>query len=679
MLLSFDSIIMHLVTRKQKHTKHTSTRLGRFVRSVWFLPVCLLVVLAIFTGFKISGSSVGAYHNIFYGGETKDPNLLYGHPRPIRSDEWLYMTQMTIAQKEAGYPKINPNVNTGRDMSLITDVPYKEWSVVFKPQNLAFFVLPFEYAFAFKWWLLLYLLIISCYFFILKLLPGKRLYAALLSVGFGCSPFVFWWYQTVTIAPLYYGFFILIVFMRILRQEPIRFLKTKWATNVAHALVLAYLLVSFALVLYPPFQIPVAVVGAFYAVGYLLNEWQDKTSLKTLLPRLYWIGAALLITAIVGLIFVKTRSEPINRINHTVYPGSRVISSGSLEPLRIFDSFVMPVLQSKGRAAYFFANQSEASNFILLLPYLVVPGFLVVWLDYRKRKHIDWLLLSMQICGLLFLARVLLHFGDPLYKLLLLHKVPNERLVIGFGFVGILQLVLLFRSLLKLEVSRKAWQLFATGYGTITLAIVLFISHTIDHNYPGFLRGNYIWIILPCLFAALIYTFLLRKWLAFTLLFCALSVASVFRVNPLYRGLGVLGNNMVEKKISALSNEHDRWGVADDLVFENFPLLADRQSVTGIQIYPDVAFWRKVEGAAGDSIYNRYAHSVFNSNQSSADLIRLSQEDTFQVKLACGTFLQREVDYILTPIPVNVECLHEAAKITYPKVTLLLYKVDDPR
>jgi len=670
---------MHLMTRKQKHSTSSTAPFTRFLRSVWFFPFCLLFILIVFTSLKISGSSVGAYHDVFYGGEAKDPNLLYGHPRPIRSDEWLYMTQMTIAQKEAGYPKVNPNVNTGRDMSLITDVPYKEWSVLFKPQNLAFFILPFEYAFAFKWWLLLYLLVVSCYFFILKLLPGKKLHAALISIGFGCSPFVFWWYQTVTIAPLFYGFFILIVFMRILRQEAIPFIHKKWATNVLHILALAYLLVSFALVLYPPFQIPVAIGGLFFAAGYMLNDWQEKKAVKSLFPRLYWVAAALLITLFIGAIFVKTRSEPIRRINHTVYPGSRIIDSGSLEPLRVFDSFVMPVLQSKGRAAHFFANQSEASNFILLLPYLFIPGFVVLYLDYRKRKRLDWILLSTQICGLVFLARVLIDFGDPLYKLLLLHKVPNERLIIGFGFVGILQLILLFRILLTLKIGRKAWNIFAAGYGTLALAVLVLMSRVINRDYPGFLHGTLIWLLLPLFFGAIIYSFLFRRWLLFCVLFCCFSIASVFRVNPLYKGMGVLGENAIEEKMASISGENDRWGVADDLVFENFPLLADRRSVTGIQIYPDVDFWRKVEGAAGDTIYNRYAHSVFNSNQTSTDLIRLSQEDTFQVKLTCGTFLQSEVDYILATIPVDVGCLHETARITYPRVTLVMYKVDDPK
>ena len=101
--------------------------------------------------------------------------MIAGSPRGVRSDEWVVNTQMIIAQAANDFKRVNYNIG-GQDMSLISDVPYKEWSIMFKPQNLTFFIMPLEYAFAFKWWLLGFSLIISCYFFYARNISTKENY-----------------------------------------------------------------------------------------------------------------------------------------------------------------------------------------------------------------------------------------------------------------------------------------------------------------------------------------------------------------------------------------------------------------------------------------------------------------------------------------------------------------------
>src|SRR3989344_6035836 len=148
-------------TNKKTSPQLIQDLLKRFLRSVWFFPAIVAVPVIIFTALQISGSSIGVYHSTFYG-DTKDPDLLFNQPRPIRSHEWLVATQMAIAQKNDNYERVNRNLGNGEDVSMMIDVPYKEWSILFKPQNLGFFALPFDNAFAFRWWIMGYLLIISC-------------------------------------------------------------------------------------------------------------------------------------------------------------------------------------------------------------------------------------------------------------------------------------------------------------------------------------------------------------------------------------------------------------------------------------------------------------------------------------------------------------------------------------
>ena len=300
-------------SKKQKDTNSVRRYFQSLTRSVWLFPAILTVILIGLTAFRISGSSIGIYHEVFYGKQANDPNLLFGGPQPVRSDEWLVNTQLLLAQDANDYKRINENIGTSRDMSFNIDVPAKDWSAPFKPQNLVFFVLPFEYAFAFKWWVILYLLILGGYFLTLRLFPGKRLLASLAALGFGFSPFIFWWYLNGTISPLMYGFFIILIVMKILNGEPAAFLK-KLDVRYSYALyvlLLAYLLVCFGLVLYPPFQIPVAIAVASFLFGYLLQKYFEKKEKKILIAqRLSVIIMAVVVAGGVMFTFLNTHKEP---------------------------------------------------------------------------------------------------------------------------------------------------------------------------------------------------------------------------------------------------------------------------------------------------------------------------------------------------------------------------------
>lgn len=615
------------------------------------------------------------YHRFLYGNTVKDPNLLFGNPRAIRSDEWLVTTQMTVIQAVNGFPRFNDDFGNGRDMSVVADVPYKDWSIVFKPQNLIFFVLPLEYAFAFKWWLLLYLLIISSYFFISRLFPSQRRFAILTSLGIGLSPFVFWWYQTITIAPLFYGFFILLLIMKIVDQDDIPLFKKSWQANAFYTALLAYLLASFALVMYPPFQLPVALVVAIFSAGYLLQKRSDgKLPFKKLLTRFIPVaGGVLGAVAIVGL-FLITRSDAIHKVNNTVYPGNRIIGSGGLNPLNVFDSFLMPLLQSSARAVHFFNNQSEASNFILLLPFLLLPGFVLLIYTYRKHRKIDWLLLGLQLGSLLLLARVFVPFGDLFYKLLFLHKVPNERLIIGLGFIGILHTLVFMKRLYEYKL-RPHW-LLTFGYGGVCFAALIAIGLQVADKHPLFINNPAVITMLAGMFSMLIVLTMVNRIVLAAAAVLIFSLVSVVRIHPLYRGLGALTDSQVIKKIQAVSQPEDTWVTADNIVFENFGLVSNRDSLSGVSYYPDVSFWRQLDQSQAEAVTNRYAHVTFSSDPALNEKIRLVQLDSFIVKLECSDFVRREVDFVLSTQLIQLGCVKPVDTVRYPQITLYLYEIE---
>lgn len=647
--------------------------------SVWAFPLVLFIIVCILSVLRISGTSSGMYHNALYGMERNDPNLVANNPRLIRSDEWLSMTQVITSQEKNGFPRFNEDLGSGRDVSLQPEVPYIDWFMFFRPQNLSFFVMPLEYAFAFKWWFLAYSLIVSCYFFILRILPRKKPTSILISLAFGMSPFLFWWYQTAGFAPLAYGFLIVILFLRIINNEKIPLIKRKNITTALYVAALVFLLTSFALILYPPFQIPVVLgVGAFI-IGTILNKKiNGNLTFKSIARRLVPFFAGLIIS--VGLIgvFIVTRQNVLEAISNTAYPGARVISSGDLPMLGVFDSFLMPLLQSDFRGANYYTNQSEASNFILLLPFLLIPGFVILIREFAKERKLDWTLLAIQITGLLFLLRAFVPFGDTLYKLLLLHKVPNNRLLIGLGFVGIIQLVYIIKHISASNVSRKLLALLAGSYSLTCFVALLWTGSFATLKYPQMTQGMELVVILASVFSLIIFLYLANKPLLASVLLLGFTIASSYKILPLYQGLGFNASNALVQKIDEISEPNDTWATVDSPLFQNVSLLADRRTLTGVIIYPDVSYWDGLSDQSYDTIFNRQGHAFLTDDDKQAEPVKLIQNNTYQIKFSCdNNFLTSEIQFLLATEEIDTNCTKLRETVTYPKITVYMYEITD--
>lgn len=643
-------------------------------------PTLLLVPLFLFTILRINGSSIGVYHEKFYGTEVRDPNLLYGHPRGIRSDEWLVSTQINISQSRNNFPKINPNLGSGRDVSWHPEIANTDWSTLFKPQNWAYFTLPLEHAFAFKWWFVLYFLIVTCYFFTLRLLPDRRMFAILFSLAIGLTPFVLWWYQTGIMTTLGFGFLMIILGERIIRREPTSFLKRKpdWLTDAFNGTLLAYIIACFGLTLYPPFQIPVGLVVAAYLVGVLLDrKLTDKKSLMYLFGRLVVLFSSVITAFGIGMLFIVTHIDTIRAMNNTIYPGSRIIPSGDLKILQVFDAFMMPLLQGSARAAGFFSNQSEASNFVLLLPFLLIPGICLIVYEYRRYNRVDWVFTMLHVCSLMFFARVFIPFGDLFYKFLFLHKVPNKRLLIGFGFVGIVLILLLIKKIQDLKLPINKLRAAITLYCLGCFGVLTWLGYYTMKHYPLFIKSPFEIIILAGAFTGLIFLLLIRKPIWFGVAFLIFSAGSSFRIVPLYRGFGPIYHTGLIQKMDAIAEPSDTWVSVDDIYYENLGILVGNKSFSGVQLYPDVSFWEQNYGKQYEVAYNRKGHAVYTIDDKLVNSLQLVQSNLYKVGFACSDFTIKNIDFVLATNPINTKCTKLVDEVKYPRVTFYIYEIVD--
>jgi len=634
----------------------------RIITPKWYFPTLLIIILLLLTAFRISGSSIGPFYDYYFTGKSSSA-LLAGNARGVRTDEWLVTTQLTIAQERAGYPRFNHTIGEGKDMSLITDVPYKEWSISFKPQNLAFFALPFENAFAFKWWFLLVALMLSIYCLALRFLTGKHRYlnAALISIIGTLNPFVFWWYQSVTILSMAWSFVIILLCMRILDRLPLSWLHGKrkllWSQIILGG-ALAYSMVAFAFLLYPAFQVPLAITFSLLLLGYLLNlVWDQHVPWSKLKSSLLVMVSALVVAGTILGAFVFTRLDAIHSITHTVYPGARSIASGGVEPQQLsnFIGFNQYELLDDNIQSSVPGNQSEASTFLVLSIVFILPLVWFSYWHYRKSRKIDWVVIGILLANVILLAHMFVPLFSPLAKLLLLSAVPQIRLYIAFGFLGTLS-VLYTVFLAQKYPAAFSFKRHAPVYlyGILLFGGNLALALLLKRYYP-----NYFLIGHKFLLALLAYTvglsLLLTKRAVYGLvLLSLLSLALIYKVQPLYQGLGLAYNGPVTQEIDRLSQKDAVWGTNGSYIIENLPSAAGEQSITGTEFYPDLSFWHHVDNGRSQAIYNRYAHVMLTTSQTAQ--LHLVQADFFTAKLQCGNYVESHVTNVLSTEPVRLSC-----------------------
>lgn len=644
----------------------------KLYRSIWFFPVVLAVPLLIFTVLEIHGSSIGAYHKILHG-PGRDDNVILNEPRSIRSDEWLVNTQKTISQAENGFPLVNNHMGRGENMSIIVDVPYKEWSVVFKPHNTPFFFLPLEKAFSMRWWLMGYLLVVSCYFFVLALAPKKRLLAAALATALFFSAFIQWWYLYGTLGSLYYPLFIATVIILLARQ------RVRWKKYALGGL-LAYLIACFALVLYPPFQIATGLVLFVFLLGYFIEQhkvWGKGEWLR----NLGIIAAAGIVAgAVVGL-FLFTRMDVVKITNDTVYPGRRSMPSGTFFPVHFMSPHLGRQFNIEIRTAHYMidgkspSNQSETSSFLLLLPFLFLPSLFLIYYEYRRRKKIDWPLLLLNGLFIVFLLEMFMPAFAPVSKLLLLDKVGSSRVLIGMGLMNIMVFVLLMRNLMRQKFSfPRPWLI---GYCLLVFAIELGLSLYAHNAFDKFLslRGA-IAFALPL--PLVIYFLLKKRFLFSALIYAAFSVFISFGVNPLYKGLATMTDDPLSQAVETIGKTSDKRWISEGGYLENIATINGEPSLSGIYNYPQLELWKDIPNT-DDGIYNRYAHVGFqlDDNPRAPTTMSLITPDSFVVKVSsCSDYLRRlNVGFVVTSSVLKGTCTELKKTVAFPNATLYIYEL----
>jgi hypothetical protein len=618
---------------------------------------------------KISGSSVGVYHQYLYGSQ-KDPDLVFGYPQPVRGDEWDTVTPIVLSQAKNNFTIQNPSIGNGEDTSVLLSVPYKNWLIILKPWNIWYLFLPLATAFALQWWTLVFLLCVAVYLLVLKLFPRKYLLATLFSLFIALSPFIQWWYRDYLIATVAFSLFALLLGIKLSERGP------PPRRKALYAIGMGYCLAVFVLIEYPPFQIMSIFAGLTFYLCYLYQKGLFGRQKRPQLGHLiYWLLASICAALVPLSVYYEQHKGAIQAVANTTFPGNRLSESGQAGLANFVHLLTGPFsaeLQRHTNAAVtYYGNQSEASLFIQYSVFLCLPLLYVVIQQYRKHRKIKWDFVLLLVGILLIYLYMFVPGLTAFYGLLLFNRIPLNRFELGIGLLDFFGLLLIVKHTLKESIPTRP----AAIMSTITFIGFFLAGVYTRHHYPGYLGRPLLIIGASAWMAIALYLLLTRKQIIGLTLLVLLSIVSVYRVNPLYRGLSPLNDTPLATTIQHIvqSNPNKQW-LATDFILQDYPEANGAKSLTGDYSYPQTKIWKQVDSNPQDLyIYNRSAHVLATiSNKNSLSLVATDLVH-FNINPCSQLVNKLNIGYLLTITAQANRCLVLKNRISFPARTAYIY------
>ncbi len=638
----------------------------------WFPALAALGVIVLIV-LNISGSSSGVHW--FSLGSGSDPRLIFGTPRPIRSDEWLVQQSWVVSQANSGYGEINQTFPGGSDMVLLNELPSWNWSSLFRPHLWGYLLFGLNAGVAWHWWLPALALVSGCYVFVVTILPRRPLVAAFLAVGIYFTPLLQWFYTPSSVFPPAWALLALagIVWILVDRRLWVRIL---WAA------IIGYLAITMAMGLYVPFILPGIYIVLAFAIGYALRvrPWRDG-GWKGFLGRLAPLGVAALAALVVVLVWVFSRASTFQAITDTVYPGQRQLPTGRLLAQDPFLTGIAgapweQALKSQS-SSILGGNASEGSSVILLALFLL-PG--LVWIlvrSFRKGVRVDWLVLCSLAVLVLFAAYLFVPGWEPLAHLLQLDRIAPERFRIAFVVLLPLYAVLVIDHIDRNPTTRN-WRP-ALLSGLFTTAVMLILYFVIKANDPDVLGMAPTWkITVPLIVAATVFFFFRRTAVLAAAILLIVAVTITINVNPVYRGIYDLSTTAIGTAVEEqdATDDGDWVGIGS---YETRAILTQTAvgSFSGVQNYPSDTMWQEIDPTGKyEEYWNRLAHLdwVVGTGEPrvslpSADVVRITFDP-------CSAFAQKYVRYVLIDASdLQSTCVSKLDEITQGNQLMRIYEV----
>jgi len=581
-------------------------------RAVLVYPIVLAALFILLVAGGVSGSSVAILSDMAH-----DPGLLYGSPQSIRSDEWRVSTPIFIGQLNSGGGGARLSGVGEHDLSVLGITPTTDWSIVFRPANVASMVLAPESALAWNWWLPMFLSALA--FYGLALLCGVGLGLSLsVSMLVSFSPLVEWWHAISITGPLGFGSAACFSILMAIRAKSRRRAFLWSVTGV-------YCMIAFSLVLYPPFQIPTLLALIPITVAMIAADIGDRRYTK--IHAFVFMGIIALTAGIVVAAFILAHRDTISAIQGTVYPGARQSAGGGGSLTQLLSANFSPLL-AHGPPFFGDTNLSE-----IAAPYLLAAESLMVLLlaGWRRTDALTRNAAVAAGCSLaLGLAWHQLPVPSVVGRIFLLNIVPPQRVLPLIGIAGPFLLAILAHSQIP-RLSQRRRIVVGVGVALTTFGLAMIEALKIKSLLPPFPLPALVAVAI--LGAAAIATLAAAPGMWGAAAIATLVVIGFLSVNPLYRGVAPLENSHMAEAVRQ-EGTNATWVNYGDPDLEAFLAASGASSLSGVNFYPNADAWIQLLGGNRDeSVWNRFAHTYWVPGSDRAD-VRQVQEDVVEVRVS---------------------------------------------
>lgn len=638
-------------------------------RLKWFLGVCfgLFVLLTLA---KMHYSSIPYWNQVIPDGSDPKRGLMAGKPLPIRIDEWGVSTPFILSQVQNGFPLENQALG-GERPALVGYYPVKHLVSVFRPDYWGFFLLSPEQGYAW-WWQFKVIGSLVALTLLLLLLTRNNFW---LSV-FGAFWIVFssgvarWsFYLLPNLLP---GALLLVASIYLFYGRSVK-------TLLVNGVLFVWAFATFALALYPPYQIPLGYLLIFLLVGFVWREFHRDWLFDKLPAKLLTFGLAFAALGAIFYTYYRDAKASIDVMSHTVYPGQRSETGGTGFIANWFSEYY-GWLVDDARFPKEWLNICELSHFITFAPVI----FLSIILLFGYTRKVDPLLLAVSLFVLIFWAWIEVGFPAGLAKITLLNMSPTRRAQVPFG-VGNVFLTLLYLDYVRKHPIKVSGTVSALAIAGV-IALMAYAAVLNLNDSAGFFKAHQ--VFLPTIF----FTALAVSLLPFvrfpyqTVAFCLaifLFVMPNLKANPLSKGLAPITDNALYKNVRELHEQEPkaRWVVIGSQYITYMVAATGVNQLSGVKNLPDFKTMRVLDPTAKrDSAYNRYAHTVYYTYIDGRDttIINNTFEDGYAVGVdPCSPKLKKlNVKYFVfdrQPQPAEIRCLRQVKKLG----SLEIYRTND--
>lgn len=571
------------------------------------------IVFFLLIAFGISGSSISILRSWAPSSISMDDQILIGHPKGIRSDEWAVNSLLAIGQyqnKESKNPRMNSNLGpTPRDMSIIHDigVPTSELSTVSKMNLWGFFMFDLRRALAWDWWIPVFVGLNGIWLLLNLLCPGQNLFNFSLALLFTLAPECVMWsnwpLMHVGVASFAVSFAILAL----------------TNNNAFISLILAMLtglLVSwFALQLYLPRLIPVALISVGVYAGYCITS---RVKFFTKGNCLFIVYAALIASSLLFDWFYHNY-DAISRMLNSSYPGQRRIYGGV--PVSGWDfnyvrGWLFPIT---GQESFFANYQKIPSNSCEAMSYigLFIPViFITVYYLFKNYKHINYVFVFVFAFLLFFIGYEYIGLPEIIGKLTFINRSAPGRSIIGVGFTTLILLAFLYKYRSDIKIRLR--------FVLLCICLLPFVVFFLRNNeLVDYLEENYfselITIVMFIVFVHVVLIYRI-KYIALSLLLFMMPVTLFW--NPLIVAPSYLSVSLPQQLNEQADLKYNgRLLVADGGLMSNVFFASGQKVMNGTSHYVDPYmfddFYTQLDNKES---YNRFNHLMVSVDNLQPDI-----------------------------------------------------------